>query len=156
MITPFRAMSFKDNDVITKDDTDQMQNNLQWLNDNTPRGRLYREDGPSKDAKLVMICGRISIPKSKKDNMVIKRVRFGKAFSANSRPNVTTGIIADAPTEIFCVVNGLDGQVLPTAAGCEIKVHVPDKNTSDKWKISKPLHVHWQAFGFREDDMNEF
>jgi len=156
LITPFRAFRFKTGEVITKDDMDQAQANLQWLQDNTPRGRFYGAAGKVMDVKTVVICGRVGIGKSTKDTTARRTVNFGKAFHPSCNPNVTTGVVSDGTKEIFCTVNGPGGRLLPDASGFDVVVNVPGATKKDKWKIKKPFYVYWQAYGFRADDMNDF
>lgn len=154
-VTPFKAMSFVKDDVVTKDSLDQMQANYQWINDNTPRGRFYRGNGEPLDVRTLVVSGRARIRKNKKDDTGKARVRFRKAFAPNCHPHVTTGIVSDFQRRIFCVVNGPGGVNYPNANGFEIKVNIAaEKKKNDK--IQKEFWIHWHAFGYRTDDMNEF
>lgn len=154
METPFRAQSFVKHQVVTKDDLEVTQANLQWLEDNTPRSRFFRDNGTPVDVRSIVISGRTGFGKSKKQTTVRKRVHFGSAFHPACHPNVMSGIISDAAQEIFVIFNGPGGAVLPTASGFEVVAHVKDNNTKDKWKISKPFYVSWHAYGFRRNDIH--
>lgn len=156
MITPFKSMNFVLNEVITKDELDTMQTNLQWLLDNTPRGRFIQENGRPVDVRSVIVSGREDIPASKNNSTVKKSVTFPKAFYVNCRPNVTTAILTDAEPEVFCVVSGPGNSIVPTATGFEITVTVNDqRKKKEDWRISKPFHIYWQAFGYRASDVND-
>lgn len=155
MTSPFVSQSFVTNDVITKDSLDQMQSNLQWLKDNIPRGRYNYNTGYT-DENAVILCGQVKIGKSKKESVVRKRIRFGKAFAPNCTPNVTFGICSDSTREIFCVINGINGAGFPDGTGFDLVVAVPDDDRKKAWQIKKPFYIQWQAFGYRAEDMNDF
>lgn len=164
METPFKAVEFNKHDTVTRDLLDTVQGNNQWLRDNTPRGQFYNEHGPVTDTLTTLVGGRVHIPRSKKSPSVVKKVRLGRAFAPRCHPNVTTGIVSEHAKQIFCVVNGPDGRLLPNSTGFEIKIHAEDaegmvrqeNKKRKKWQISKGFFVYWQAMGYRTDDMNEF
>jgi hypothetical protein len=152
--TPYRAVNFVKHDIITKDEMDQLQTNYQWINDNTPRSRLYFTTSSQPDM-MVIIAGKKEIKANKKTDNALVKVGFGKAFAPTCRPNVTTAVNADFQTNIFCVVHGPKGINLPNSTGFEISISIAaDKKKNDV--IKKPFFVHWSAIGFRENDMNEF
>lgn len=155
METPFRALTFVKGETITKDKMDQLQANYQWINDNTPRSRLFLSTNNLLDTRMVVIGGRVLIRRSRKRDDATVGVRFGSAFAPECRPNVTTGINADFQRQIFCVVNGFRGLVVPDATGCQIQVNMA-KYKGKKDIIKKNFYVHWSAIGYRTDDMNEF
>lgn len=155
METPFKAVEFKKHDTVTRDLVDAMQTNTQWLKDNTPRGRNIYDNGSIVDSLAVMICGRVSIPRNKKYAYAVKSVKFGTAFDSRCRPNVTTGIVSESARQIFCVVNGPDGTLLPTSSGFDIFVTADDAaagTRTNRWAINKGFFVYWQAMGYRADD----
>ena len=154
-VTPFKAMEFKKNDVVTLDAMDQMQANYQWIVDNTPRGQFVRLNGDRLSTRNVLVGGRVRIKRNKKEDTASARVRLGRSFSPECRPHVTTGVVSDFQRRIFCVVNGPQGINYPTSAGFDVRVNVASaKKKRDK--IQKSFWVHWHAYGYRTDDMNEF
>lgn len=160
METAYRAVSFKQHDIMTRDLMDQLQQDLQYVNDNTPRGRLFKNasNGTTlQDDLLVVICGRAKMNRNRKKPDTQATVKFGAAFDPSCTPNVTTGICADHQRNLFVVVNGPKGQTLPDSTGFEIYAVVQDDPTTKKTDvIKKDFWVHWMAMGFRRDDMNEF
>lgn len=155
METPYRAVSFAKHQIIDESTMDQLQSNNQWIHDNTPRGRYYRYGSTPKDTQTVLICGRALIRRNRKSDSARVGVRFGRAFHPTCRPSVTTGVVADFQRKIFCTVHGPEGINLPTSSGFEISINIAaDRATQDS--IRKSFWVHWAAFGFRRDDMNEF
>lgn len=154
-VTPYRAVEFKRDDVITKTTLDQVQSNMQWINDNTPRGRFVRHNDEILDEKLVILAGRKRVRRMPKKDMANAKVRFGRAFSPRCSPHVTTSVVAEKQRRIFCIVNGPGGRLTVNSEGFEIKVNVAaEKKKNDK--IKEPIWVHWHAFGYRTDDMDEF
>jgi hypothetical protein len=148
--TPYKALEFAKNDVITKDDVDQMQTNLQYIKDNTPRGRFI---GPRKihNSLNVLIAGRTPIRKNTKSRSAYVKVEFpARAFDPGCRPAITTGIVSDQTSKIFCVVNGPGGTDYPTATGFDISVVVSKDSAQNS--IIRDFWVDWHAYGYRTDN----
>lgn len=148
-VTPFKAISFKKDDVVTVDQLDQLENNYQWVHDNTPRGRYHRPvDGTPLDVNTVLLGGRVQIKKNMKDDTGTASVSFGsRHFHPSCKPHVTTAVVSDFQRRIFCVVNGPGGINYPNSYGFEVKINVAaeqDKND----KIEKAFFVSWHAFGY--------
>ena len=150
------AQLFDADEVVTRYEVDQLQSNYQWINDNTPRGRFFREElEKSVSTKLVIISGMEKIPQNNKNSTATSEVKFRKAFAPACRPQVTTGIVCDFSNKVFCSVQGPGGKGLPDSSGFVVNIDIAepvDKNA----KIKNTFWVHWQAFGYRTDDMNEF
>jgi len=154
--TPYKAVSFVKHDIITRSTLDQLQQNYQWIHENTPRGKFYREQGEPKMTNVRLIAGKKEIGQNKKGDTATVRVNFGgKVFHPNCKPSITTGVVADFQRKIFCVVHGPAGINYPNADGFQITVNIASDNEKDD-VIKKSFWVHWQALGFRTDDMNEF
>jgi len=158
--TAYRTVSFKQHDTMTRDLMDQVQQNLQYIKDNSPRGRLFKRTAQGvvlKDTLLVVVSGKTKIPRNRKKSTARATVKFGAAFDSSCHPNVTTAICADHQRNLFCIVNGPGGKTLPNHAGFEIYCAVQDDPTTKKTEvIKKDFWVHWIAVGFRTDDLNEF
>jgi len=161
METPYRAVDFAEHEVITLETMNQISNNLQWIHDNTPRSRFFTEVDEvvtTTDERMVILFGRINVGQSRKNSTVKKKVSFAKSFAPDCLPNVTTGVIARGAGNVFCVVNGPKGSVLPTARGCEIVVtapHADDTIKKRKWQIAKPIVINWQAYGIRSGELSD-
>lgn len=163
METPYKAVSFSKHDTITKQDMDQLQNNYQWIKDNTPRGQFYRAEKNIEQTLLVLVAGKRLIRRHPKTDSAKVAVKFGKVFAPDCRPAVTTGVVADFQKKIHCVVNGPGKTNYPNATGFEINVNIAgpkDKKGTPvrrrKDVIKKPFWVHWQAMGYRTDNLREF
>lgn len=160
METPYREVSFKQHDIMTRDLIDQVEQNLQWIKDNTPRGRLFRKTASGivlKDTLLIVVAGKTKINRNRKHPYASATVKFGLAFDPACSPNITTAICADHQRNLFCVINGPKGKKLPDSTGFDIHVAVQDDPKTKKVdSIKKDFWVHWIAMGYRTDDMNEF
>lgn len=161
METPFKAISFKEHDVVTKSVLDTMHTNTQWIKENTPRARWNFPNETTRDIYGVIVSGRERIPPKKNYDTVTKSVNLRKAFAPTCKPQVVTGVVSDVGMEIFCIVNGPNGKLLPTYSGFDIKVHVDNMRAvpagkKNPWKIPKEFFVTWHAIGWRQADINEF
>lgn len=164
METPYRAVHFSKHDIIERHDMDQLQANYQWIYDNTPRGRFYKPDTTKQDTLVAVVSGRHLIRRDRKKDHAKVAVNLHKAFDPACRPAVTTGIVCDWRTKIFCVVNGPKGVNYPNASGFEIAVDMAQAHKKQAGKnhknvrgsIRKNFWVHWQAAGYRTDDMHDF
>lgn len=141
--TPFRAVNFQPNQLLTEELLDQLATNQTWLYENTPRavytyGNLRRREG------VRIVSGRALIGATKKDS-ASTTVRFGNFFSANCNPNVTTGIVSAQQREFFCTIDGI-GQMMPDNRGFQIHVSLNAKKKADK--IARNIYVSWNAMGY--------
>lgn len=149
METPFKEMDFRRGDIITQEDMDQMQTNLQWLYEHTPRGLFYTRTGKTTTSKISVVGGRVAIPKNTKSDTRQVRVTFpARAFASNCHPHVTTGIVADQQFRIFSTVAGPGGIGVPTNTGCTIKINIGAIHKVND-SVLKEFFVVWHAFGFR-------
>lgn len=156
METPFRSVDVATYEPISRRLLDADQANLQWLYENTPRERFYAEDGTYYYNPSVIVCGRVDFSKSKKESKVTKRVNLGKAFHSSCQPDITLSLASPGAQDIFLVLNGPNNQPYPNHTGFDIVATVMDDNPKDKWKISKPFSVYWQARGYRPEETHEF
>lgn len=160
METPYRTVNFKQHDVMTRDLMDQVEQNLQWIKDNSPRGRFFKKTTNGiilQEDLLVIMAGKTKISRNRKKGEARATVKFAAGFDPNCHPNVVTGICADHQRTLFLVVNGPKGKNLPDSTGFEISVAVQDDPKTKKSEvIKKDFWVHWIAMGFRTDDLNEF
>lgn len=155
METPFRAMDFIDDRPITKDDLDQMQSNLQWLTDNTPRGRFVRNNNTVQEDSLVVLGGSSYIAPRPTENHALAKVRFSTAFDSDCQPSVTTGVVCNWKNKVHCVVAGPGEVNYPNSSGFDLRVKI-QASTPQQEYIINPIYVHWIAMGFRDLSVNEF
>jgi hypothetical protein len=103
----------------------------------------------------VLIGGRVKIAQNKKSDTATVKVSFASAFAPDCLPSVTTVVVADFQTKIFCVVTGPGQNDYPTANGFKATVNVAAEVDTQDY-IKKNFWVHWNAFGYRTDNINEF
>jgi hypothetical protein len=90
-------MDFVNDRPITRDELDQMQQNLQWVYENTPRGRYVKQNETVKDEGLVIFGGNVHILGNRDRSSARAAVRFSTAFSAGCHPLVTTSLCRHWP-----------------------------------------------------------
>lgn len=143
--TPFKIIQWSPSEIISDDRMDNINSNLTWLHDNTPRGLYTLPGGARKSTNIKISGGRVVIPASKSDSASAS-VRFGNFFSAGCQPIITTGIVADFNRRIFCAINGF-GELQPDHTGFQVFVNVAaEVNKNDK--IASRFFVTWQALGY--------
>lgn len=142
--TPFRAVNFQPNELLTEDLLDQLASNQTWLFENTPRaiytyGTIRRMEG------IKIISGRALIGSTKKNN-ASTTVRFGNYFSAGSNPNITHGIVSAHQRRFFVTIDGID-QLMPDNRGFQIHVYLDAQTPKKQDKISRNIYIPWIAMG---------
>lgn len=155
--TPYKTITFDDGDVITLDTLDQMQSNLQWIKDNSPRSRTFLSDDTWMSTRTVILAGKVKINPNKKSDTGKAIVHLPPLFDPACTPMVTTGIIATWTRKIHCTVTGLGAASLPSAAGFEVYANVGLENMKAKKvadrkkndKLKKPVWISWIAYGYR-------
>lgn len=143
--TPFRAIHWAPNDLISEDKMDQTAANMNWLRDNTPRAH-YRAHGVNKKDQIKIASG-LALITARKQMRASKRVSFGNFFSARSRPIVTTGIISAKQRRIFVTVDGI-GQLHPDHTGFDVHVVMDEAAAKKNRRILRNFYVSWQAMGY--------
>lgn len=142
----FRAINWTPNERIGESKFDQMAENADWLYRRTPRA-IYTLPGGLRRAEGVKICsGRAIIAKREKSDSAKATVRFGNFFSARCEPIVTTGVVSNKLSKIFCTVNGI-GKLQPDTRGFDVEVKIAG-TAKRKGKISHSFYVTWQAVGY--------
>lgn len=147
MTSSFRAINWSPNELLGESKTEQMADNAEWLYQNTPRA-LYTLPGGIKRVEGTKIAaGRAIITKTKKkSDSQTTVVRFGNFFSSRCEPIITTGIVSERQTRIFCVVSGI-GRLQPDYSGFNISVNIAAE-TKKNDRIASSFYVAWQAMGY--------
>lgn len=146
--TPYRAVSFEQDDILDEDSLDQLQANYQWIKDNTPRGRFFAASGRPSDTNILMVGGKTRIKHNRKSDSGKSVVRFGNAFASTSLPHVTTAIIATFQRKIHCTLGGIGKATYPNASGFEVYINI-DAEKAKHDKMDKDVWVSWIAVGQR-------
>lgn len=143
--TPFKIIQWSPSEIISDSRMDNINSNLSWLYDNTPRGLYTLPGGARKTTNIKIAAGRVAIPPTKSDNASAS-VRFGNFFSSGSQPIITTGIVSDFQRKIFCAINGF-GELQPDHTGFQVFVNVAASKESNDY-ISSRFYITWQALGY--------
>ena len=141
----YKAVNFTPNEIIGGNKIRQISDNSDWLRDNTPRAMYSLPGGLMRAQGIKIASGRAIISKRNRDSAVVE-VRFGNFFTTRCEPNITTGIISQGQTRIFCNISGI-GRLVPDHRGFQVGVNV-DATKKKKDKISKSIYVAWSAMGY--------
>lgn len=141
----FKAVNWTPNEMLGERKTDQMGDNADWLYRNTPRATYTLPGGLTRTEGVKIAAGRVIIGQRNKDS-ADATVRFGNFFSVRCEPIITTGIVSESQTRIFCVISGI-GRLQPDNRGFNAAVNIAaEKKENDK--ISRSFYVTWQAVGY--------
>lgn len=144
--TPYRAITWAPDELLSEDKMDQLLNNVQWIYENTPRATYSLSDSVVRAENVRLACGRVTIPAVKSDNSGAN-VSFPNFFSPGCTPIITTGVVSKGQRHVFCVVNGLGEALQPDYRGFGIWINVaePDKT---KDLIQATMYLNWMAMGY--------
>jgi len=143
--TPFRAVNFQPNELLSEALLDQLASNQTWLFENTPRA-VYTYASLNRREGVKIISGRALIGATKKNNETTT-VRFGNFFSANCNPNITHGIVSAQQRRFFVTIDGI-GQMMPDNTGFQIHVYLDAQTVKKHDKISRNIYIPWIAMGY--------
>ncbi len=142
--TPYKPVSWQDNEPLFTSKLNQMTNNEQWLYENTPRmlytaGALKRSAGV-KLASGILLCN--PSPSGVQQHVVY----FGSFFSQSCSPTVVTQLVHQGEVRITFGVKGI-GQQSIDHRGFEVlggAIH-----HSSTWKaMTRRFWINWIAVGF--------
>lgn len=148
-VTPYKAVGFERDEIVTTDDFDQLQSNYQWINDNTPTARIYDNEGAPRELVPIIVAGRTLFTTSNSDKQTQRAtINVAKAFGDKCHPHVTTGVVSAHQARVHCTVTGVGANnPLPGSKAFNIKINIAaEKPKNDK--ILKRIWVHWHAFGW--------
>ena len=140
--TPFRPISWNENDLISPDKMGQLANNAQWLFENKPNVN-YNAHSVRRTIGVKIMCGITTFTTSVYGSQT-RPVYFSNFFSTGSKPIVTTGIVS-FQRKIHVIHNGF-GVMFPDHRGMEIIVECSDAN--NKRRIERTFWVTWMAMGY--------
>jgi hypothetical protein len=142
--SPYRAFSFQPYELLSSEMTNQLNNNIQYLYENTPRvlytvARIKRAEG------VRIACGKVVFERQKNDQAG-EAVHFSNFFSSGCQPVITTGILSTGQRKIFATYTGLNS-THPTHNGFRLRVEI-DASNKKKDSITKQFWVTWIAMGY--------
>ena len=142
----FKAINWTPNEKLAERKTDQLATNAQWLYDNTPRAIYTVPGGINRVEGVKMAAGRVIIPKKTKTDSASTRVSFGNFFTTSCQPIITTGIVADFQSRIFCTIHGI-GTLHPDNNGFVVGINIAAEIKRND-HIASSFYVAWQAMGY--------
>lgn len=142
----FKAVNWTPNEMIGEAKSDQVAANADWLYRNTPRAIYTLPGGLRRSEGVKIAAGRVIIGRRPKSDSATATVRFGNFFSSRCEPIITTGVIAEHQTKIFCVVNGI-GRLNPDNQGFNVEVNIA-AGVKKNDNIARSFYVAWQAMGY--------
>lgn len=142
----FKAVNWTPNELIGEAKSDQMAANAEWLYRNTPRAIYTLPGGLRRVEGVKVAAGRVIIGRRTRTDSATATVRFGNYFSTRCEPIITTGIVAEHQTRIFCTVNGI-GRLNPDNRGFNVEINIA-AGLKKNDKIARSFYVAWQAMGY--------
>lgn len=142
--TPYKPISWYDNDPLFTDKLNAMTNNDQWLFENSA-SMYYNAYSLKRTTGIKIACGMTLIP-SAKSSWASALVYFGDFFSAGCHPVIVTGLVHQWEIRIHHGVRGI-GTMHPDQRGFTISVST-DIPTATSNYISKFFYVSWIAMGY--------
>lgn len=141
----FKAVNWTPTELIGQAKIEQLADNAEWLFNNIPQGHYTLPGGLARNEGLKIATGSALITKRKSDTASVT-VRFADFFSTGCQPIVTTGIVAQGQTQIFCTINGI-GKLQPDDTGFQAWVNIAAENKKND-AITRSFYVNWQAMGY--------
>lgn len=142
--TPYRPVTWGDNDPLFTDKLNAMTNNDQWLFENMPT-MFYNAYNLKRTTGLKMASGLVIIPASR-SYWGAAVVYFGDFFSQGCHPVVTTGLIHQGQLRMHVGVRGIS-TMHPDNRGFTASVCVNEATAVNNY-ITKYVYVTWMAMGY--------
>lgn len=142
-VTPYKSVSWQDNEPLFTSKLNQMANNEQWLYENTPR-MLYTPYNQRRTEGLKIASG-ILLCMPSPTGIQQHTVYFGTFFSEACTPVVVTGLMHQGEVRITFGVKGI-GQTYVDHRGFELLGGVIPYGTAKAF--TKQFWVPWIAMGY--------
>lgn len=140
----FEIVDWSDGDITTEK-LDQLNENDQFLYDNTPDIH-YEFDSIVKVEDIKIWAGYVVLPASG-NSSTRKEVYFPNGFFSNgATPIINAQLIARSYARLFLDLRGLGGKTHPNHQGFVAEAHFPDSETGSRFNESVVLHC--QAIGY--------
>lgn len=144
-VKEFVAVTWTANQIIDEDSLDQLNSNMVYLRNQGVNGKYLHLNNGAVDTGIKILCGRRQITPRKSDTALV-RIGFGKMFTPDSAPVITTSLTSPGAVKFFTVINGIN-RLHPNHQGFECKVNVAaDSRKNDKF--AKSIFVNWIAMGY--------
>jgi hypothetical protein len=139
--TEFVAVNWNPNQVIDEDSLDQMNNNINWLKNNSTTGAIQLTNGGAVNRNIKILAGKSNL-NTMGVNFFATDIYFTKLFTPMSSP-VVTGSMWSANQVSAFNIHGLDGSTSIDHRGFTI---VGRKLDNDVYQSNSFLN--WIAIGY--------
>lgn len=147
--TPYKPVAFSAGENITKEKMGQMNNNIQWLFENSPR-MTYDANGIKRSSGLKVASGIVPIAPNNTD-WGSGRVYFGNFFSVGCNPVVVGTVNANPLTgkaRKVCSVSGVDTTPVIDHRGFQWWVWSNEPSWVAQPYFDTTNYFHWIAVGW--------
>lgn len=145
-VTPFRAVNFQPNALLTEELLDQLASNQNYLYQMTPRAK-YTMGGNNRTEGIKLLSGRTLIAATK-NNTQAASVGFGNFFSAGSLPNVAIAPVSNYGRRYFVTICGFGGNMNIDNRGFSMFVALDAQTVKKNDKIARSFYISWIAMGY--------
>lgn len=141
----YKAVNWSPTELLGQTKTNQLGINADWLFQNTPRSIYTLPGGLVRTEGVKVATGRALVTKRNSDTAAVT-VRFADFFTTDCEPIITTGIVSEGQTRIFCTINGI-GKLQPDNTGFQAWVNIAAEHKKND-RIARSFYVTWQAMGY--------
>lgn len=144
--TPYRPVSFDDRS-LSVEKLQQVQSNIQWLFENTPRMRYtHSQAAIIRDSGIKIIAGKTPYGGVELDFLDVS-VYFGSFFSSACRPVVTASVESSGNQRRLVTLRGINGEI--DYRGFIGHVSDQENHAVISWNpLRQGGWLHWTAVGF--------
>lgn len=145
-VTPFRAVNFQPDQLLTEELLDQLASNENYLYEMTPRAQ-YTYDGINTQSGIKLMSGRTLIAATK-ENHQATTVGFGNFFSSGSNPNVAVATVSNHSRRFFVTIEGWGHTLAIDNRGFNVFVYLDAQTKKKNDKIPRSFYISWIAMGY--------
>jgi hypothetical protein len=143
--TPYKSVSWADNEPIFTSKLNTMTNNDQWLFENTPRMVYSSYGGAGKRSSQLKIAAGVLTVGANGQNVQTARQLFGSFFSTACKPVVVTSLAHQGEVRLHWGIKGISTTYVDSR-GFDVLMGA---DVTGKWThMTKTFWIHWIAVGF--------
>lgn len=142
--TPFKTLSWGDNEPLYTDKLNAMVNNDQWLFENMPQAK-YSAHLLNRQQGIKLVSGFVYL-KASANGYSSATAYFGSYFSSGCKPVVVTSLNSYPQGRIHVVTRGI-GTFFPDHRGFEVRAYADEQNLRNN-KITAAIYVPYIAVGW--------
>ena len=144
--TPYRPITWSDNEPLATDKLNAMASNEQWLFENAPR-MMYSNAGIIKTDGVKILAGTVVMPGTAETYNSSTTVIFPNFFSSGCQPVVTVTANAWPQGRYHLTISGIGSGVTIDNRGFLLRAAADEVN-SKGMTIGKSFVVHYTAIGW--------